>query len=373
MKIAIDARAILWTGIATYVKNLLLQYAATSSSHQFVVLIPDRWEQQARKTIGKLPEQFTLVPVTASYYSWQEQTIFLRQLNALDVDFVHFTHFNVPLLYRKPYVVTIHDATRFIFPGQKHQHLLKQLMYEVVFSRAVARACHVIFVTEHTRREVEALPLSLPKNSSVIYEGIHDRFFEPIGALQRQKVRSLIGTSNPYLLYVGVWMSHKNIRRILDSFVELRNRYPDLKLVITGKPVPGYTNALRYAQRLNVVDHVIFPGYVSNELLPALYSEAACFVFPSLYEGFGLPPLEAAACGTPVVTSNVSSLPEVMGFAAVYVNPESIRSITMGVRMVLDNPSERRAYVEKGKNQAARFSWELAAQQHLGVYEEAGA
>ncbi|MEX0650154.1 MAG: glycosyltransferase family 1 protein [Candidatus Andersenbacteria bacterium] len=370
MRIAIDARAVLWTGIATYVKNLLRQYVRLSSGHEFTVLIPDEWEKEARVSLGALSDQFHLIPVDASYYSWREQTFFLKQLYDLDVDLVHFTHFNVPLGYRRPYVVTIHDATRFIFPGQKHQSLFKQVMYEAVFSHALRHAREVIFVTSHTRTEVGTLPVPQPQHATVIHEGVEDHFFDPVQQLQRQKVRSLIGTPDPYLLYVGVWMSHKNIRRILEAFKNLILEYPDLKLVITGKPVPGYTNALQYSRELSITDRVIFPGYVPQELLPALYAEATCFVFPSLYEGFGLPPLEAAACGTPVVAANVSSLPEVLGQAAEYVNPESVSSIEGGIRRLLKEDNMWQQRVTQGKAQAAMFSWEEAARKHLQLYED---
>lgn len=371
MKIAIDARAFGWTGIGRYTCNLLKQYAALSTDDQFVVLIPHGKEKEFQKFLPLPPDRFSLVSVEPSYYSWQEQTIFWRQLEKIEADLFHFTHFNLPVMFSKPYVVTIHDTTRFVFPGQKRQRLLEQIGYEFVFSRAVERAKAVICVSKSTLTELQNLPVTAPFNTEVIYEGIDESFLKPVDTLSRQKIRLKLGTHDPYLLYVGVWMSHKNLFRLLSAFKAVLVFHPNLKLVMTGKPVPAYSAVLKEAERLGLMAHLIFAGFVEHELLPALYSEASCFVFPSLYEGFGLPPLEAAACGVPVVASNLSSLPEMMGQAAEYVNPEDVTSITTGIREVLGNMTRRQILIEAGKEQAAIFAWETCAQRTLGIYKKA--
>jgi glycosyltransferase involved in cell wall biosynthesis len=165
-------------------------------------------------------------------------------------------------------------------------------------------------------------------------------------------------------------MSHKNLKRLMQSFVVLKKYYPNLKLVLTGKPVPGYINMTKVVGLLGIEKSVLFPGYVPQQLLPALYAEAACFVFPSLYEGFGLPPLEAAACGVPVVASSVSSVPEVMAKAAEYVNPEYVPDIVRGVRRVLDDQQYRRQLVISGQHRARQFSWKACAEQTQEVYRQ---
>lgn len=368
MRIALDARALWWTGIGRYIRNIAREFASDSHGHTFTLLVPEEREADAKKELGN---SFEYIGVEPSYYSFKEQTRFLTQLNRLTVDLVHFTHFNVPLLYRKPYCVTIHDITRFIFPGQKTQSLLQQIAYETIFASAVRRARSLIAVSASTLHDMQRLPIQLPAKVSVIHEGIDPEFFVPVTPLQRQKLQLLLGTQKPYLLYVGVWMSHKNLVRLLDAFTIVRKSYPDLQLVITGKPVPGYSNLIGYVRKRNLESHVLFPGFVSQPLLPALYAQAEALVLPSLYEGFGLPPLEAAASGTPVVSSNVSSMPDLLKDAAHYVNPESAADIARGIMSILSDPIHAGMLVSHGLAQCKAYSWKTAAAEHIRTYETA--
>lgn len=372
MKIAIDARALSWTGIGRYTRNLLIGLANQPSTHDYIVLIGPADVaafEELRRTA--LSDRFSSVVVEGSYYSWQEQTILWWQLQKVAADVFHFTHFNMPLLFNRPYVVTIHDITRFIFPGQKRQDLLQQVAYEYVFKRAVERARRVICVSHSTAADLKSLPLQLKKNVHIIHEALDPSFFEQADIIQRQKIRMLLGSADPYLLYVGVWMSHKNINRLLAAFAQIIKNYPTLKLVLTGKPRPGYGDILQQVRFLKIEHQVIFAGFVPHDLLPALYAEATCFVLPSLYEGFGLPALEAAAAGVPVVASLVASLPEVMGTAAYYVNPEDVGSIARGIERVLQDRNLRETLIAAGRRQVTQFNWHKAAEEHVAVYEAA--
>ncbi|MBI3251457.1 MAG: glycosyltransferase family 4 protein [Candidatus Andersenbacteria bacterium] len=381
MRIAIDARAYGWTGIGRYTRNVLKEYAALQSPHQFVVMVPEGKQAELAKLLDLPLEnqltppgckigEFEVVGVEGSYYSWREQTVFLKQLYKVKADLFHFTHFNVPLLFRRPYVVTIHDTTRFIFPGEKRQRLIEQIGYEIVFAQAVVKAKAVICVSEATKHDLEALPVHTSASIGVIYEGVDDVFGKHVDVLSAQKANLLLGGVKNYLLYVGVWMNHKNLRRLLAAFEIVKKRFPQIKLVMTGQPVPAYSPVLKEVERLDLRDSVVFPGFVPHELLPALYAGASCFLFPSLYEGFGLPPLEAAACGVPVVASNVSSLPEIMGLAAEYVNPEDEADIARGVMRVLEDGRVRQRLIEEGKKRILQFSWRVCAQETLALYEK---
>lgn len=350
MRIAIDARALSWAGIGRYTRNLLREYRDLNTEHDFLVLISPHDEKEYRSEFD-----FEYALVSSSYYSLAEQTVFLRQLHAIDADLFHFMHFNVPILFKGPYLVTIHDATRFLFPGQTSQSLLKQVSYELVFQNALRKAREVVYVSQSTRDEVVNL-LHGP-SGVVIYEGVDEVFLEPIEPGLISDARTVLGFDGDYILYVGVWMGHKNLERLLRAFALLENE--NVRLVITGEDRPGYVNIPKMAEWMGLGERVVFPGFVPHELLPAIYSQARLFVYPSLYEGFGLPPLEALATGTPVVTSNVSSMPEILGGDAIYVNPESVEDIAYGIARGLQAD-----FVEFTQ----KYSWRLCAEQTIRVY-----
>jgi glycosyltransferase involved in cell wall biosynthesis len=370
MRIAIDARSINWTGIGRYTRNLLKGLARRDASHNYVVLIGKERLADLEELVGNASARFIPQLVDSSYYSWREQLLFLYQLQRTKADLVHFTHFNVPLLWRRPYLVTIHDITRFIFPGQRQQSLIQQAAYELVFKKSIEQAAGVICVSQTTRDELATLPIRLPASVAVIYEGVEEIFFEPPSADSVHRLRQLLKTDRPYLLFVGLWMSHKNIERLLEAYAIIRQQFPELALVITGVTQPGYVNVPRLVAQHQLTPHVVLPGFVDHALLPALYHEATCFIFPSLYEGFGLPPLEAAAAGTPVVASAVSSVPEIMREAALYCNPEYTPDIVRTLQVVLTQPAVRQQLVTKGRQRAQEFTWDCTVELTLQQYDQ---
>lgn len=373
MRIAIDARAFSWTGIGSYTRNLLAALANLPPAHDYIVFGGEQDTAAfAHFKHDQLTERFSYQAVEGSYYSWREQIILWRQLRRLPVDLFHFTHFNLPIFFDRPYVVTVHDITRFIFPGQRRQDLLQQLAYELVFKRALERARRVVCVSQTTAQDVLQLPLALSRPPLVIHQGVDPAYLNPATITERQKIRMLLGTNDPYLLFVGVWMSHKNIQRLLAAYAQVLPHYPNLKLVLTGRPKPGYDNIVQAVRQLGIEQGIIFAGFVPFSLLPALYAEATCFVFPSLYEGFGLPPLEAAASGVPVVASAVASIPEIMGDAAYYINPENIESIAAGIVQILKDQELRQQLAIAGKARVRLFDWQQAALKYHQLYSEVG-
>jgi glycosyltransferase involved in cell wall biosynthesis len=373
MRIAIDARAFSWEGIGRYTRNLLRELARRNDDHEYVGLIAPTDRERARSLRDELDvksqQRLSWHEVNGSYYSWREQVWLRRELARVKADLFHFTHFNMPAGFKRPYVVTIHDVTRFYFPGQNRQKLWQQLAYEWVFKQAVKNAKGVIVVSQSTRDELCRLPVEIPKLLEVIHEGVDPMFNEDVDGDARRKVRMLLGGQFPYVLFVGVWMGHKNLVRLVKAFGLVRKRFPGVKLVITGRPKPGYGSVFEAVGKYASTEAVVLPGFVDAKLLPALYAEAACFAFPSLYEGFGLPVLEAAAVGTPVVTSNVTSMPELLGEDVNYVNPESVEDIARGIIEVLQEKTEVVRKAKRARIKSGGYTWTETAARHVKVYE----
>jgi glycosyltransferase involved in cell wall biosynthesis len=389
LQIALDTRRVADFGIGTYIRNLVRALARVDDRNQYKLITTE----QAVPEFAGLPPNFATAIFPGPNKKGLANTgvaqirygLFLRKLEA---DLFHIPLNAVPLLMPKPYLVTIHDMSTLLFASQLGYRNRLRHFY---LRRGLIRADRVMAVSMATCRDVEAV-LGIPASRMrVVYNAPDPTFHAPRAmALRRvqgeesgyppeiQRVLDRYRIHYPFLLYVGRTNPQKNIPRLVEAFAVLRGEiqddpvYRDLRLLIIGDEISRYP-ALRHAViQSRVEDTVRFLGFVPIDTLRAFYQAAAAFVFPSLYEGFGLPPLEAMACGTPVVCSNVSSLPEVVGDAAEIVNPENVFDIARGMREVLLNQPRRSLLVERGFEQARRFSWERTAQQVLDAYEEIG-
>lgn len=272
-----------------------------------------------------------------------------------------------PLAVRNQ-VLTVHDLVRFEHPEWFPLHLL--LWYRFLIPRLVHRVKRIITVSEFTRvRLVEVTGVS-PEKIVVIPNGV-DRRFSPRPPEEVSKVRDTLGIpSSDYALSVSSLEPRKNLGRLLKAWQIVHRTLPkDVWLVVAG--TKGKSSVFRNVSVNKLPPRVHFTGYVPDEYLPALYSGAVAFVYISLYEGFGLPPLEAMACGTPVITSNVTSLPEVVGAAAILVDPYNVESIAQGTHQVIENETMREELRQKGLKQARQFTWERAADLTWRVLKEA--
>ncbi|MFH1284769.1 MAG: glycosyltransferase family 1 protein [Candidatus Peregrinibacteria bacterium] len=367
MRIGIDCRMFSsrFTGIGRYTYELVDQFIKINESkslnHEFVLFFND-------------PEYDAYVPpnqsvkkvlVNAKHYSFAEQTRFLKALNSAACDIVHFPHFNVPLLYRRPYTVTIHDLTLSLFPGQKMTKWYHRRAYRTIIKNAVTRAKKVITVSNSTKQDIIS-HLHIPEEKiKVIHNGISAAFRPVKDQAILQKTLSKFSITQPFLLYTGVWRSHKNLTGLLKAFsILLTTHKLNLRLVITGKPDPYYPEVMRTAKDLGLMSSVIFPGLVNEEDLVNLYNAANIYVFPSFYEGFGLPPLEAMKCGTPVAASATSSIPEICGKEnAVFFDPKSPEDIAEKIFELFGNADLRAKLIQKGLSHAASFTWESSGRE----------
>ncbi|MBP7671076.1 glycosyltransferase family 4 protein [Candidatus Gracilibacteria bacterium] len=356
MKIGIDCRIFSsrFTGIGRYSFELVERFLALGGEHEFVLFFnqPEFSEFAEREGVKK-------VLVNAKHYSFAEQTRFWWKLKREKCDVVHFPHFNVPMLYRGKFVVTIHDLILSLFPGKKMTKWYHRLAYNLTIKSAVRRARRVIAVSENTRRDIERFLGVNEKSVAVIYNGVDEQFRMLANGIDAAVLRKF-GIEKRFLLYTGVWRNHKNLPRLIEAFGLLRERGLDLQLVITGKSDPHYPEVLEAAARLS--GEVIFTGLVSEEDLVQLHNGAVIFVFPSLYEGFGLPPLEAMACGTPVVASNVSCIPEVCGAEnALFFDPLDVVEMADQMEKLYKDADLQAELVARGVKRAAEFSWERTA------------
>ncbi|HEV2445379.1 MAG TPA: glycosyltransferase family 1 protein [Candidatus Sulfopaludibacter sp.] len=373
LHIAIDVRRVRDFGIGTYIRSLVHALAGIDDSNRYTLVIGPR----DARTLAGLPENFSTVVYARDDHSYLDHATFPIFLHRLSPDLVHIPLARVPLLMIRPYVVTIHDMANLLFVEETSKLRMRLRRYR--FRRGLVRAERVIAVSEATRRDCQSVLGIPPERIARVYNAPDPGFFACIDdrdAEQRRRILERYQIDYPFLLYAGNIRRHKNVPRLVEAFAVLREElgghpvYQDLRLVIIGDTISQFP-AVRQAVIRSKMEHVVrFLGFVPFETLRCFYQTAAAFVFPSRYEGFGLPPLEAMACGTPVVASNVSSLPEVVGDAAVLVNPENVFDIARGVREVLLDDARRADLIQRGRAQAARFSWDRTARQVLEIYTQ---
>ena len=366
MRIAIDVRKLHDFGIGTYVRNLLRQLARIDHDTDYVLLCR-RGDQPIARELG---ENFRTVTESAGQYSVTEQLSVPLHLGRASPQLFHTPHYVLPVLTPCRSIVTIHDCIHLIFP----QYLPGRVAHaysRAMFWTAVHRASRILTVSEASKNDILRF-FGIPSDRvTVIHNAIDDRFYEEPPEEHVVQVRERYQLHDPFLMYAGNVKPHKNIERLIDAFVLLRqNGYDDLKLLITGSEISRYATLRRAVHRHNLHRHVRFLGYQSEETLAALYRLADVFVFPSLYEGFGLPPLEAMASGTPVVASNVSSLPEVVGDAGLLVNPYDPQAIAEGISRVLSDETLRADLTARGLTRARAFSWADSVKQIRQIYQE---
>lgn len=377
MRIGIDARFFggeQSKGLGRYTQKLIEHIVQIDKTNSYVLFLPEteikRWASP--------PANVTLVRAPYRWYSVAEQ-IFMPWLIAKQkLDLMHFPHFNVPLFYRGPFVVTIHDLIISRFPTERATTLgpitykLKQLAYHLVIRHAALRSRHIITVSEYSKHDLMDYFKLPAERITVTYEAVDP--FSPAVTItpeHRVVVQTRYALPESYLLYVGNAYPHKNLETLLTVMQTLK-KSGQLKhhLVCVGKADYFYLRLQQQAWALNVDDVVHFPGFIPDKDLAAVYAGAFAFIFPSKYEGFGLPPLEAMLYNTPVLASSSSCLPEVLGASALYFDYQDVSGIIQQLQRLETETNLREKLITRGQLQVSGYSWGRMTKETLALYEK---
>jgi glycosyltransferase involved in cell wall biosynthesis len=352
-------------GINAYIYYLLKNLEQIDSAHQYSVFLSERRFTSKRFTVRRTrwPTERPLVRIL-----W-EQLVQPVALQRAGIDLLHALAFAGPLVAPCPFVVTIYDLAFLRFPEAFRRG--NRWYLRTFTALSARRARRVIAISESTKRDVVDM-LGVPADQvDVVYCGV-DETFRPLPAAEVECFREQRALPKRFILFLGTLEPRKNVQKLIRAYGQWRTVEPDIpKLVVAGAKGWYYERIFAEVERLGLAGQVIFPGYVAQEELPLWYNAADLFVYPSKFEGFGLPVLEAMACGTPAVTTHAASLPEVAGDAAWLVSPDDEAELVEAVRRVLKDEVLRQEMKARGLAHAAKFTWEHTARQTLDAYDRA--
>lgn len=370
----IGIQAFLWgedgtyrqSGVSSYIRHLVQGLAGTSLPGEALVYLPFPEALETFPSVPHLRACPSLLPLRKPTVRilW-EHLVFPWHLWKDRIHLLHATMNVAPFWTPCPVVVTVMDLAFWRYP---QVHPRGRRLYLGLFTRlSVRRARAVIAISDYTRREVETF-LHVPAGRiRVIYPGV-DADFQPLSPEEIGEFRRRRGLPERYFLYVGNLEPRKNLLRLVQAYARLRP--DDVFLILAGARGWGYAELFREVETLGLTDRVLFPGFVPREELPLWYNGAEAFFYPSLYEGFGLPPLEAMACGTPVVVSTAASLPEVVGSAGLQVAAEDVEALAETMQRLLEEPGLRAELGRRGLAQARNFRWEKMARETADLYRQ---
>ncbi len=385
MRIGLDGRMLHETGIGTYTFELLKAMLMVSEEHTFVFFLKPQKIEWVKKNLGIFIERgfLELVPAPVDWYGIQEQVQLPKYIRKARLDLMHFPHFNIAVFCPVPFVVTIHDLILLGYPSIRMTRLspwkfrLKKFAYLFVIRQALKKSKAIFTFTEFGRDDIlKYFPGAAKKDKIYVFpEGpgqtdLPEKFTDDKATLLRYNIKK------SYLLYVGNAYPHKNLQALILAFDELLRNGWDGQLVIVGKDDDFRKELKESCKTLGIwgnskeMDRVVFTGYVDPTELASFYTNAIMYVFPSLYEGFALPQLEAMRYLLPVVSSEKTCLPEILKDAVEYCNPEDPKNIVLAIEKILKNPERQEELKKKGKKLLEEYSWDKCARATLMVYQK---
>ncbi|MDD5606011.1 MAG: glycosyltransferase family 1 protein [Patescibacteria group bacterium] len=371
-RIGIDARLFgtaQATGIGTYTEELISNLVKFDDFNQYVAFVLP----EVAETFPFYAKNLKKWPVPYKHYTYSEQLLYPSVLKKARLDLIHYTNFNTPVFFTQvKSVVTVHDLTLWFFPGRKQKSWLRRVVYRQVMRQSCENATRIIAVSKGTKTDiVKYLGINADK-IDVIYESAPKRYRDKVEPKRLEAIKAKHNISRPYFLYVGEWRPHKNLVRLIRAFATFKRQYQlDYQLVLVGKLDPFAPEIPETIKQLGLQDDVITTGYVADQDLPYFYAGAFAFIFPSLYEGFGIPPLEAMAAGVPVISSNASVMPEILGDAALFFNPKSLEDIAQAMYKLATTFRLQKELKDKGFQQIKKYSYTKMVKETLNTYRKA--
>ncbi len=372
MRIGIDARMYgKGFGIARYIEELILHLEKIDTQNKYVIFL----KKENYDKFDPTNKNFIKVLADINWYGLKEQFIFPRIIKKQNLDLMHFPHFNVPIFYREPYIVTIHDLIMFHYPRQEASthgpliYKIKDKLHRKVICNALSHAKHVLVTSKFTKNDIQETLHTPLEKMTVTYQA---PFESPNTSKENsESVLKKYQITKPYIMYVGAAYPHKNLEGLLAGWKTFQKKYGEkYQLVLVGKENFFYTKLKQTL--LPSSKDVIYTGFVPDDELSHLYDHASLYVFPSLYEGFGLPPLEAMVHGVPVISSNRSCLPEVLQDAALYFDPENHEQIADIIYKAMTENSIRETLRQNAITVLAKYSWQKLAEDTLSFYRKKG-
>lgn len=367
MKIVIDLRMFgpSLGGLGRYNEKLLEYLSKLDKTNNYILLFKKDLKLD-------LPDNFKVKICNYHWYSLKEQLLLPFILYKLKPDLVHFTHFNIPYFYNGKYIVTIHDLIMTKFPSKRTSKLnrlffvIKRVGYNLVIKKAVKKSINIIAVSKFTAEDIKRY-FKLNKKESekikVIYEGL---------TIANNNISEDIELPKNYFLYIGNAYPHKNLEFLIEVFSKFIKKHRDYYLILVGKDNYFYNRLKQYSKKAlkENKDKIIFTDFVPDKYIINYYINAKAYIFPSLYEGFGLPPLEAMNYNIPVLSSKESCLPEILEDSVLYFNPYNKEDLLNKMNNIINNDKLRNDLIIKGKKQIKKYSWSKMVKEILELYNK---
>lgn len=352
-------------GIARYSQNVLRELARQDQHNRYYIFVrPDGLQEHV-----PLGPNFEYILADYPIFSQAEQLAFWRKLNATKLDLVHFLNFNHPILYRKPFIATIHDLILSFYPsGRAGRSRVRKLAYNSVMRHAALKSAATIVPSQATADDLITHIGARAEKISVIHEAADD-FRASLRDVDMRRTLFELGINKPYFLFVSQWRPHKGIETLLEAFEHVYQKNHNIQLVLTGSGKQDFAQILEAVRLAKLHLPIITTGFIDDQVLRLLYEKARALIFPSVYEGFGLPPLEAAAFGLPTIAAHSSSVPEIMADSALYFEPNNPVDLAKKMRLMLTKSGLRSTMSKKAKSRAKQFAWKNTVAQTMDLYQ----